>query len=59
MEKKLELSFGVACIRFFGLREGQSLQSFSQEVKLLTLEDREEITKYFTDNGIAIKNLQD
>jgi len=54
-EKDMELSFAMACKQYFGLRDGQSLQEFAQEVKQLNEQDRAEITKFFVDAGIAIK----
>lgn len=37
------ISFMQACIRFFGVREGQTKLQFGQEVKALTPEDRKEM----------------
>ena len=37
------MTFTVACIRFFGKREGQDLRSFNDEVKALTPADRAEL----------------
>lgn len=37
------ISFATACKKFFGLREGQSLLQFAQEVRGLTPADRAEM----------------
>ena len=40
MEK---LGFAVACMKYFGRQEGQSLSDFAKEVKGLTIADKREI----------------
>jgi hypothetical protein len=37
------VSFVIACKRFFGIREGESLMDFNTEVKALTNADRAEM----------------
>ena len=49
------MTFLVACIHFFGLREGQKPMAFAtQEVKKLTEKDREEIREGLVQNGYTI-----
>ncbi len=37
------ISFMQACMRFFGLKDGQTKLQFGQEVKALTTQDREDM----------------
>jgi hypothetical protein len=39
------VSFIIACKRFFGLKPGQGLTDFNQEVKALTPKDRGELSE--------------
>ena len=36
------MTFAVACKKFFGQKEGQTLTKFAEEIKQLTPEDRTE-----------------
>jgi len=41
----MAISLLVACKKYFGMKEGQKLSDFGQEVKSLTTESREEIAQ--------------
>jgi hypothetical protein len=51
MEK---VSFVVACKKFFGLREGQKLSDFIQELKRLTEQDKADLKAMFPSVGYEI-----
>lgn len=38
-----EISFTQACSRFFGKKDGQSLNEFGAEIKMLSPKDREDM----------------
>ena len=42
-ELLMPLSFAIACKRFFGTKEGQTLKDFAEELKTLTPSDRDEL----------------
>ena len=39
------MGFAVACKRFFGLKAGEKVGEFAQEIKSLTLQDRMELAQ--------------
>lgn len=47
-------SFVVACMNFFGKKEGQGLPDFKKEIDKLTNKDRREIAEMFSGIGITI-----
>ena len=49
-----EKTFLMACLDFFGCKEGQSKMEFSQELKKLTEGDRAEISAGLEMNGYKI-----
>lgn len=49
---ELELTtFAGACKKFFGLKQGETLQEFVAELKALTAEDKEEMKVLFLTVG--------
>ena len=51
MDKK---TLTVACKAFFGLKDGQDLKGFSEEMKALTQADRNDLAALFQTIGIEI-----
>lgn len=51
MEKQ-KLGFMGACKEFFGLKPGQNLAQFRDEMKELTDKDRRELSQMLADRGI-------
>ena len=47
-------SFMMGCRDFFGIQPGQTLMQFRDEIKALTLTDREEIAQGLRDNGYTL-----
>lgn len=50
--------FVVACKKFFGFKDGQTLKEFSEELKQLTIEDRKELARLFPSVGYTITDIQ-
>jgi hypothetical protein len=55
MEKK---SFIKACKDHFGYRGGDSIKEFSGELKMLTIEDRQDLAVEFAKIGIEVEAPQ-
>lgn len=51
-------TFVMACNKFFGRKEGQTLQDFNQELKALTPKDRADLTEMFKTVGYEIKERE-
>ena len=49
-----KLGFAAACLQFFGKKDKQSNMEFMQELRSLTNEDREYLTREFRTVGIEI-----
>ena len=49
-----KMSFLMACKDFFGLKDGQTLTEFGQEVKKLTDADRNDLISEFAKVGYEI-----
>lgn len=50
----MQVSFVSACRTFFGLKPGQTLTQFSQEIKALSPADRAYFVREFAKAGIEI-----
>lgn len=51
---KQEMSFAAAMKSFFGLKDGQTVGGFAQEIKALTIDDRAYFTKLLEGAGYTI-----
>ena len=49
-----EATFIGACRQFFGLKQGQTLKEFGDEIKCLSDKDRTDLTDMFTFVGFKI-----
>lgn len=56
MSDVLAKSFAASMKGYFGLKPGQSLKDFSDELKSLTFEDKMEMAKGLNDIGISTKD---
>ena len=54
MAENMTLTFAAAMKHFFGLKEGQTVGGFAQEIKALDLDDRAYFTKLLEGKGYAI-----
>lgn len=55
MEEKKEVGFITACREFFGMKSGQKLTDFRDEIAALSPEDRAELTEMLNGAGFCIK----
>lgn len=53
-DQNLTLTFAAAMKHFFGLKDGQTVGGFAQEIKALTVEDRAYFTALLEGKGYVI-----
>lgn len=51
------VGFVVACKKYFGMKPGQTLKEFGDELKQLTIEDRQELARLFPSVGYTITDV--
>ncbi len=52
----MEKTFELAVAEYFGLKEGQSVEEFIEEVKLLSMKDRIELAVLLRKKGINVRS---
>ncbi len=50
-----EMSFVLACKDYFGFKEGQTMMEFAGELKALTAQDKDDLSRYFETVGYKIR----